>query len=552
MQSAQMQSAVVKLVLSGDTLILRGAQRGNQPPPERTLGLSFISAPHLGNSKRGQADDAFAFEAREFLRRRAAGKPVRFAVRHTTAGGREFGSAYIDGSSEDIAVALVREGWAQVTEQTRTRMRRGMAPEEEDAVAALVEEEGGARARKRGMWAAKADERPRLALFDGDAAAFAQAQRGKDLRATVEQVRDATTLRVTLHLPQAHQGAVLQLAGVRAPAAHADAPAPPFADEARFHVELRLLQQDVRVRLAAATAQGGFVGTVVHPAGNIAEWLVAAGYARTADWSAPHVEGGAGRLRELERTAQAKRLRIWRDHVAAAPAAPRSARAFDATVLRVVSGDTLLVRSAASGAELEVQLASVRQPRAADAAQGGYAERAREQLRRWCIGRAVSVAVDYTRPPQEGFRARDCATVRLAGGGGDLGERLVRQGLATVLRHRNDDLQRSSGYDELLAAAAHALDAKAGLHSGKPLPPAKLTDASESAARARSFVSNWQRSGRIPCVVDHVAAGARLRLVVPKENTRLSLVLAGVRCPRAPRGSEEAGEPGGADALALA
>ncbi|KAJ2385297.1 hypothetical protein GGI23_006741, partial [Coemansia sp. RSA 2559] len=49
--------ANVKLVLSGDSVVLRGAQRGNQPPPERTLSLAYIAAPHLGNPKKGIEDE---------------------------------------------------------------------------------------------------------------------------------------------------------------------------------------------------------------------------------------------------------------------------------------------------------------------------------------------------------------------------------------------------------------------------------------------------------------------------------------------------------------
>ncbi|KAJ1831921.1 hypothetical protein LPJ73_008050, partial [Coemansia sp. RSA 2703] len=255
------------------------------------------------------------------------------------------------------------------------------------------------------------------------------------------------------------------------------------------------------------------------------------------------------RLRDLERDARDRRVNIWRDHVA--PQKPQSStRAFDATVVRVFSGDTLVVRRADADADEEVQLASVRQPRA-DGDTAGYAEQAREQLRRLVIGKTVHVTVDYTRPASDTQRERTCATVRLAAE--DVGERLVRLGLCTVLRHRADDLDRSSNYDALLAASAHAQEQRRAVHSGKPQPAAaKPVDASESAVRARSFVTHMQRSGRMACVVDHVLAGARLRLLVPKDNVRLTLVLAGVRCPRAPAKGGQAGEPLGAEALALA
>ncbi|KAJ1721816.1 hypothetical protein LPJ53_003698 [Coemansia erecta] len=565
---SNLQTAVVKLALSGDTLVLRGAQRGNQAPAERTLTLSFISAPRLASAKHGSPDAPYAYAAREFLRRRVAGKRVHFHVRHSTDT-REFGSVLLD--STDMAELLVREGWAQVTQQARARLDRGAirAKEEEVDVRRLVDAELFARAGKRGMWAAApADKRPRLLVFEGDAVAFVRAWAGREVKATVEHVRDAATLRLAVHLPEAHQTLTLQLAGLRAPSTLPDA-REPFADEARFQAEAKLLHQDVHVTFAAAAApaSGVFVGEVRHPAGNIAEWLVSAGYARVNDATAAYVGGGPARLRELEQGARERRVKIWHDYVPQQQQRQQEqlqgkegqgGRAFDAAVARVISGDLLVVRRSGSDEEQEVQLASVRQPRA-DGDTAGYAEQAREHLRRHLIGKTARVTVDYARAASDTQRARTCATVRL--GAEDVGERLVRQGLATVVRHRKDDTDRSSNYDALLLASALALEQRRGVHSGKPQAAgAKPVDASESAVRARSFLTHMQRSGRMACVVDHVLGGARVRLVVPKDNVRLTLVLAGVRCPRAPhRGAAaaaaaagEGGEPWGKEALALA
>jgi hypothetical protein len=41
--------AVVKNVLSGDTVILKGRARANGPPAERLLALSNVQAPRQGN-----------------------------------------------------------------------------------------------------------------------------------------------------------------------------------------------------------------------------------------------------------------------------------------------------------------------------------------------------------------------------------------------------------------------------------------------------------------------------------------------------------------------
>lgn len=58
-----------------------------------------------------------------------------------------------------------------------------------------------------------------------------------------------------------------------------------------------------------------FFGSIQHPAGNIAEALVAQGLAKVADWSITHVTGGPAALRAAERKAQASKVRLWQAHV---------------------------------------------------------------------------------------------------------------------------------------------------------------------------------------------------------------------------------------------
>lgn len=66
---------------------------------------------------------------------------------------------------------------------------------------------------------------------------------------------------------------------------------------------------------------------------------------------------------------------------------------------------------------------------------------------------------------------------------------------------------------------------------------------SQNATKARQFLTFLKRSGRITGVVDHVANASRLFVWVPKENCRLTFVLAGVRAPRVARTASEKSEP---------
>lgn len=109
---------------------------------------------------------------------------------------------------------------------------------------------------------------------------------------------------------------------------------------------------------------------VLHPAGNIAELLVASCLARVIDWHAGMLasNGQMERLRAAEKAAKEKRLYLYAN--APAPSVKTngatvngSARTFDATVVRVWSGDQISVVDRDVGKERRLQLSSTRGPK---------------------------------------------------------------------------------------------------------------------------------------------------------------------------------------------
>ncbi|BGP48403.1 hypothetical protein JCM10450v2_004276 [Rhodotorula kratochvilovae] len=574
------------------SLVLRGpVVQADALPREKVLHLADLTAPRLGS--RDRDDEPWAFESRDYLRALVVGKEVSFTLSYTVpTSNLEFGIVYApsaDGSQEDVDVAaeLVRAGWAKV----RDAPRRDQANGDDDESAATAQRraflrdlEDEAKVMARGLWSADRPPKRRVDyMMPEDPVAFLAKHKGKPLDAIVEGVTNGSQVRARLLLsPEHHQMINLGIAGIRAPRSgnlsgrEDNRDAEEGGDEARFFVESRLLQRLIKVTLLSlptpAPAPSSlnssappapqqvnlFLGTVHHPAGNIAALLVSVGLARIVDWHAGFLASSPtptmmSELRRAEADAKSHRRGVYKDlpdpRIAAQQAAA-SGRSFNAVVTRVWGADMLSIVKDGESAERRVQLASVRQPRPTDPKVAGLQMEGKEVLRKRLIGKPVNVTIDYKKPAEGEYEERECATVRLPNGT-NVAEFLVERGLLGVLRHKQGDDNRSSDYDRLMAAEARAIEDKKGLHAGKDAPAPRIVDASESAHKAAPFLSSFKRQGKIAGVVDYVASGSRFKIWCPKQDVKLTLVLAHIRAPRTARNADEKSEPYGPEAAQL-
>jgi staphylococcal nuclease domain-containing protein 1 len=144
--------------------------------------------------------------------------------------------------------------------------------------------------------------------------------------AIVEATPAGDRLRARLFLSDGSQQIIpIVLAGVRCPSASkksgageevpdSTGQAEEFGDEARWFVESKLLQRNVKVEIMyvfllqfsndSGLNQSGsmFVAKIKHPAGDIAQLLIMNGLARCADWMSPLLGGeNMQKLRDTER-----------------------------------------------------------------------------------------------------------------------------------------------------------------------------------------------------------------------------------------------------------
>ncbi|KAM7211590.1 nuclease domain containing protein [Rhypophila decipiens] len=530
--------ANVKSVLSGDTLVLTST---NNPTLEKVFSLAYVSAPRLNK----EGDEPFAFQSREFLRNMAVGKPIRAEVLYTVPGsGREYGIASFQDGTQ-IPEALVKAGWVKVREDAG---RKDDSEELLDRLDKLRNLETQAKNENLGLHSVNNG----FIAVQNDLGGpdFMKEWKGKTVDGVIERVISGDRLLIRLLLTEKkHWQVMTLLAGIRTPSTERvnqgqTQPAEEYGNEARSFVETRLLQRQVKIKIVGASPQGQLVATVLHPRGNIAEFLLQEGLARCNDFHSTMLGADMAALRAAEKQAQEKKLRLHKHHVAKS-----SGGSDDMTVTKIVGADTIFVRNKA-GDEKRISLSSVRGPRAGEQSEAPWREEAKEFMRKKLIGKHVRITVDGSKPATDDFEARDVATV--VQNGKNIGLQLVQEGYATVIRHRKDDTDRASNYDELLAAQETAKEEKKGIWSGKAPKIKQYADMSESVQKAKIQLSTLSRQRKVPGVVDFCKSGSRFTVLIPREGAKLTLVLAGVRAPRAGRNAQEKGEPFGQEALDLA
>ncbi|XP_050365704.1 ribonuclease TUDOR 1-like [Argentina anserina] len=515
-------NARVKAVLSGDCLIIQGLWPNHTGiPPEKAITLLSIRAPKLASINQ-TTDEPFAWDSREFLRKLCLGKDVVYCTD---------GSVFLN--NMNVAALVVQNGWASVTSPSKTPY-----------YAELLFHMDQAFNKGLGRWnktpgAAEASIRTLPPHLNPETIeTLVAANKGKSIEAIVEQVRDGSTFLAYL-LPE-FQFVEVIVAGTQSPNN-----AYPFALQAKFFTECRVLNKDVRIVLEGVDKLSRLIGSVFYPdrdsEKDLGLELVEEGYARYAPWSAKVMEEDAKRLlNNAELEAKKTKRRIWKHFVIPITnSKPIHDDDFVGTVVEVVNGECIIVAN--DSGERRVNLSNIRCPKLGNPRRGdepaAYAREAKEFLRTLLIGRDVNVQMEYTRNVRkadaESSRVTDFGSVFVKAEGQEqnVAELLVECGFGMVIKHLDFE-ERSTHYDALLAAEARAMAEKKGVHSSKEAPVVRLTDLTMATAeKAREVLPSLQQTRRVSAVVEYVLSGHRFKLYLPKETCSISFSFSGVRCP---------------------
>ena len=380
----------------------------------------------------------FAFESREYLRRKCVGKVVQFKVLYAipTGAKRDYGIVKLQ-SGDPLPEEAVSEGWVKLREDAG----RKDESEESKALLELLElKEARAKSESKGVWASE-NGRIENTFEIPDAKEFAEKWKGQPLNAMVERVLSGDRMVVRGFLsPTKHVQTIVLVAGIRAPATKRtntsdgkEQPAEPFGPEAHQFVESRMLQRTVTVEVVGSSPQGQLICIIKHPNGSIAKFILEAGLARCTDFHSTLLGQEMTALRQSEKMAKDNRLGLFKSMVASKGAASGES---EATVTRIQTTDTVYLRNKA-GSEKRVSLSSIRQPKPTDPKQAPFQAEAKEFLRKKLIGKHVKVTVDGKKAASEGYEEREVVTIVI--NNKNIALMLVEAGLASVIRHRRDD-----------------------------------------------------------------------------------------------------------------
>lgn len=322
MAAVSLQHAIVKSVISGDTLVVKPlGPILSTDESEQKIILNHIIArklaqpPDDSNTNKGSIDEPYAFEAREYLRKRLVGHEIWYSVDfYTTKSHRPKCTVYLGKdttSDENIIESLLSQGLVVLKRQKGEQANNATYQR-------LIKIKIEAEKKQYGLHSKdspSAHIRDMKWKLENPKEFFDLCDLSVPLNAIVEHVRDGNTLRCLL-LPS-YQLGTIKLTGIKCPTLKHDDSSinQPYAEEARQKIEKDLLQQDVQIRVEGVDRQS-LLGTVFHNNENIALVLLREGLAKYVD---SHERLLSIDLRNLYRAAEENariyRLKIWEDCV---------------------------------------------------------------------------------------------------------------------------------------------------------------------------------------------------------------------------------------------
>ena len=554
----KMQEGLVKGVLSGDQVIISGKMKKNseEAPEEKPFYLSLLSAPRSGSSNNLE-EEAFAWDARDFLRQKVLGKVVKTTSDYKN-NEKQFGQIYIDGVN--INLELVRNGLAKV----------GFVPKNEaigkgEYFSKLQAAEAEAKKAKVGMWttdqAVVAAHKRKLTsatdpIFDvQDVLSIAKG--GKELDVIVDYVINCAVYSVFVKPLNAYIKLSLRFVGI--PNARDNV----LYKAGKAYVERLILHKDIKAVIHSVDGDRTFLGDLVEKKGSVANFVLKNGYSKLfISSSTPYNSDELSLMKVAQNQAKKEKLRIWKNEkdedgeeeekgfaVGKEKKEKTVGKAeFLAVCQQVHSGDSLSVKNTTTGEVSRIFLSHMKAPKFAkpntEDHDQPWAFQAKEFLRKVTVGKKIRCEHDYSKTLEDGkkmnfysiFRFPETKEVKNKENTTPVTEKnvnveIIEQGYASFISPNpklDDDV--SKYLDSYQAAEKVAKEKKTGINSTKFPGSSNYSDLiAANKTKKKEFINFLVNQKNLPCVVEYCFSGSKFKLRIEKNKCYVPFSLLGVK-----------------------
>jgi staphylococcal nuclease domain-containing protein 1 len=306
--SSREWTAKIVEIISGDLFVVRDASVS--PPIDRRVSLSSVRAPRIGG--KDKADEAWAWQSREFFREKFIGRVARLCVDYTrevvpgdASTSRMFVTALVEG--KNVAEVMAHEGLV-------TAQKHRTDDERSPAYDVILTAEKAALAAKKSIHSSlpPPSRRP-VSDVSSDVARAKQflpfLTRDSDrIKAVVEHVVNGA--RFKLLIPKEYCVVSFVLSGVRCPQPPrgAESPGEEFGIDALNFTRDTCLQHDVEIRVETQDRGGSFIGSMYVNGKNLSTMLLREGLAYLGPTFYPERVADAEQLKQAQETAKAAKV----------------------------------------------------------------------------------------------------------------------------------------------------------------------------------------------------------------------------------------------------
>jgi len=523
-------------VISGDHMMIQGAEKGDEPPSDKEVFLAYIEAPRMATPQR--EGDPFGFAAREFSRRQLIGKRVSFIPEHKHDN-KDFVTIWVEKEEGeiDLAAELIRHGLAKL----RIREKRN-----EERCEELRELQEEAKDKEIGIWAEENDKVKNVGkiLFMG-APGYSieevfngiKKEGGKtqgiveyQLRTSIYSVllvKYKTVVRIVLDYLQDLPGEPKATAQEKKINKRAKA----FADRA-------VMSKDVTVAISSfEPGTSNISGRILLPDGNdLATELLSNGYSKLR-FQTPEMDiKYYTSLRVALEHARAQRKGFWKT----AEIKRKSDQSrYTAQVIEVHSGNKITVMKTGSNEEIALSLAGIKAPKPPSKRENTKEEpyywEAKEFMRKLLIGKKVEIHEEYTRKQKQDEKSKEPERVTtfvtvITPDNNCANLEIVVAGLAEVINPRVDE-QLTQYYQQIVDSNEIAKKGKKGKYAvGIPPTHSHQSLIGNVNTKTISYYQDWFRKiPNVEGVVEYCVTPSKIRVRVDQANCLINFICQGLQ-----------------------